>query len=123
MIGFLISLALTVVCIRLFPVLNGIKCGNYELLALLGAGVSLTACMGFLAVWVCGHFFPGWSPYRVFAVGAALPEILFVILAICDMVDHGRVMHGLMGGLILFVGLPFCLLVQLADLIVWLILR
>lgn len=123
MIGFLVCLALTVLFCALVPVLARIKNRNCELIPILLAGVSFTACIGFLGVWVCGSLFPRFSPYLAFAIGAALPEIWYVCIATWDRIDRGRPMHGLAGGLILMFGLPCCLLLQLIDLMIWLVRR
>ena len=123
MTGFLICLALTVVCCALIRPLSRIQRDNYELIPMLGAAVSFTACIGFLGVWVCGHLLPQMSPYLAFALGAALPEILYVLTAVCDIRDKSRSFHGLFGGLILMFAMPCCVLLQIIDLILWLIHR
>ncbi len=123
MTGFLICLALTVVCCALIRPLSRIQRDNYELIPMLLAAMSFTGCIGFLGVWVCGHLAPQLSPYLAFARGAALPEILYVLTAVSDIRDKSRSFHGLFGALILIYAMPCCLLLQLIDLIVWLVRR
>ncbi len=96
---------------------------EWELYALWAAIVATVLSLGLFAVWLGERLRWRLSPYVIFALAILVAELGFAAYAAYDIATDTGFLAGIVGALILMVIIPSLVLLQLIDLIVWLVRR
>ena len=96
---------------------------EWELYALWAAIVVTVLSLGLFAVWLGERLRWRLSPYGIFALAVLVAEIGFAVYACYDIATATGFLAGIVGTLIFIAIIPSLAVLQLIDLIVWLVLR